>query len=446
MTLSDAARGRRVLFLTSSFPRWVGDGVTPFIGNLAQDLTELGWSIDILAPHAPGAAISETLYDLPVRRFRYWPTAGGQSLCYNGGALANLRASRSNYVKAPALVASQFLATFGLALRNRYDLIHAHWLLPQGFTAGLAGRLTGIPVVTTLHGGDAFALKGAVMSSFKSFSLGLCDAVTVNSSATEAAVLPLMPQGRLPVRIPMGACSPGRDDAAVEGLRASFGPGAFILLFVGRLVPEKGAEDLLRALPAILRDVPSARCVLVGDGPQRGALEDLASTLGVSRRVTFTGWLDASRLASWLHAADLFVGPSKNAPDGWVEAQGLTFAEAMLAGTCVLATRSGGIPDTVLDDETGVLVAPGRPDHLARAVGELAGDPIRRARLAKSGEEFARRFLTRPRSARAFSELYESLTSDNPAPAAAGEHPATTYHATLRTQTQVAPSTTEPGP
>ena len=94
----------RVLCVTSNFPRWEGDSTTPFILHLAQDLQELGWRIDVIAPHAPEAAIRETIGGVRVERFPYlWPPRL-ETVCYQGGALVNLRRNPSNTLKLPALV------------------------------------------------------------------------------------------------------------------------------------------------------------------------------------------------------------------------------------------------------------------------------------------------------------------------------------------------------
>ncbi len=96
--MSGEPRGR-VLCMTSNFPRWDGDSTTPFILHLVQDLQAFGWAVDVLAPHAPGAALKETLGGVRVERFRYfWPEAQ-ESLCYQGGALSNLRRNPFNKFK-----------------------------------------------------------------------------------------------------------------------------------------------------------------------------------------------------------------------------------------------------------------------------------------------------------------------------------------------------------
>lgn len=406
-----AGKAGRICLLTSNFPRWRGDAVTPFVLHLAQDLQALGWEVDVLAPHAPGAARSERLDGVAVRRFRYlWPESQ-QTVCYQGGALINLRKRRANWLKVPLLVCFEWLALIALLARRRYDLVNAHWILPQGFVAVAAAWLFRIPVVITAHGGDVFGLRGPLMAWFKRFALRRAEATTVNSSATEAVVLEIAPGLQSVHRIPMGVSGqiPSSEAAALY-LRGCYRRGSGpLLVFVGRLVEEKGVSDLINAVGLVAADLPDVTVMIVGDGPNRADMEALAARLGIPDRVYFLGWVESAAVSWHLAAADIFVGPSKRAVDGWVEAQGLTFAEAMLAHTPVIATRSGGIPDFVRHEETGLLVSEGRPDEIAAAIVMLANDPTLAYGLAEAGHAFASSTLTRERSAQAFAKLFDSL-------------------------------------
>ncbi len=400
----------RVLLVTSNFPRWRGDATTPFILHLAQDLQSLGWDITVLAPHAPGAARAEQLDGIRVERFRYlWPERM-QTVCYDGGALGNLRRQPLNFLKLPLLVASEWVATRRRLARRDFDLVHSHWLLPQGYVCSRVARSLGVPHVATVHGGDVLALRNTLLDRFRRGALAGATCVTVNSSATQSVVESLAASGTRIERIPMGASDVHADPVRVLRLRAEHRPQeGMLLLFVGRLVEEKGVGDAIAALPAILRCHPGARLLVVGDGPDRARMAATARALGVVAQVTFTGWVDSAMLPDYYAAADLFIGPSKRDPNGWVEAQGLTFAEAMLAALPVIATASGGIVDQVRDGETGLLVPEGSPDRIAAAVLRLRANPELARRLAMAGQSRARQELTREASARAFSRTFDGL-------------------------------------
>lgn len=404
---------RRILCVTSSFPRWAGDSTTPFVWHLAQDLQGLGWSVDVLAPHAPDAAITETLGGVRVERFRYlWPE-GQQTVCYQGGALVNLRQRPWNRLKLAPLVAAQWAAVARRLATGHYDLLHSHWILPQGFVGMMARPFGRIPHVVTVHGSDLFGLRGALMDTFKRRVLHQADAVTVNSCFTEAAVRQLAPETRGLHRIPMGVAI-RLPDAAVHAraseLRRRYRKGQGpLLVFVGRLIEEKGPEDLIRAIDFLGNALPDVTALIVGDGPERRALEDLVAQLLLTGRIEFPGWIDPSELGAWLAAADCFVGPSRRAPNGGVEAQGLTFIEAMAAGTPVIATRLGGIPDAVIHETTGLLVDERAPEQIAAAVQRLVADPRFAVTLAEQGRRHAVGHFSRAASAGAFGELFKRL-------------------------------------
>jgi phosphatidylinositol alpha-1,6-mannosyltransferase len=410
---TSSAKGERgrVLFVTSSFPRWGGDSTTPFILHLAQDLQALGWRVRVLAPHAAGARSHEYLEGVEVRRFRYWWPAGGQTVCYSGGALVNLRQRKIDFLKIPPLLMAELWALLVNLWRGDIDVVHSHWILPQGLLAGIAAAVTRTPHVATIHGGDVFALRGAFFAPLKCLAMRLANVTTANSTATLHAALDLGAAAERAVRVPMGASGPPPGNtAAAENLRATLRHGAGpLLIFVGRLIEEKGAGDLLHAVAMLARSHPDLRALLVGDGQEREELLRLAESLGVIQRVTFTGWVDPSAVSAYLAAADVFVGPSKRSSQGWQEAQGLTFVEAMLCGVPVIATDSGGISDIVQHEVTGLVVPQADPASIALAVERLLRDGSLRTRLIAAAATHARADYTRTIAAARFSALYESV-------------------------------------
>lgn len=412
MTPSGPAPGR-LLVVTSNYPRWAGDSTTPFVADLTRSLVDRGWEADVLAPHAPGAARDEELAGIPVHRFRYLLPERAQTVCYQGGALVNLRQNRSNLLKLPALVGAEWATVVRRLRTGAYDAVHAHWVLPQGLVGVLATRT--VPVVVTVHGGDVFALDQGPLRAAKRFAFGRAAAVTVNSSATERAVLDLTRPRHLE-RIPMGIdIDPVVDPATVDRLRAEHRSGdGPLLALVGRVVAEKGVFDLLDAVDRLRADLPGVRAVVLGEGQDRLAAEARAAELGLGDHVSFVGWIDPAEVSAWLRAADVVVAPSRTAPDGWAEAQGLSIVEAMAARRPVVASDSGGIGDAVEHEVTGLVVGEGRPDQLADAVRRLHADPTLAARVAEAGRARAVERFSADASADAFSALFTDLIGRRP--------------------------------
>ncbi|MCX7717534.1 MAG: glycosyltransferase family 4 protein [Candidatus Sumerlaeaceae bacterium] len=152
-----------------------------------------------------------------------------------------------------------------------------------------------------------------------------------------------------------------------------------VVILVGRLRPEKGHEVLLRAAPTILAANPQVRFLLAGGGSMRSDLERLAATLCISEHCLFAGFRED--VPDLLSAADIAVQPSLS------EGLGTSVLEACAAGLPVVASRTGGIPDVILDSETGILVEPGSHDALASALIKCASDPVLRERLGSAGRK-----------------------------------------------------------
>jgi glycosyltransferase involved in cell wall biosynthesis len=183
-----------------------------------------------------------------------------------------------------------------------------------------------------------------------------------------------------------------------------------LLLFVGRLVENKGCHHLLRAV-SLLRPMLRARTTLwiVGNGDQRSDLERMARDLGIQHKVRFWGSISNQQLPDFYAAADLFVAPSTETLSGATEGQGVVLLEAFASGTCVLATRIGGIGSAVTDNLTGLLVEPGDPEALAKAIERLLSDPPLRRKLVEAALVHVKENYPWNRIAAEFEILYRQI-------------------------------------
>ena len=179
-------------------------------------------------------------------------------------------------------------------------------------------------------------------------------------------------------------------DSGGAGLRARLGlADRPVVVCVSRLVPRKGQDTLIRALPGVLAAVPDAVLLIVGDGPYRADLERLAAETGVAGSVRFTGAVPWSELPAHYGAGDVYAMPCRTRRGGLdVEGLGIVYLEASATGLPVVAGDSGGAPDAVLEGETGYVV-PGRDLRaLTDRLVELLLDPALRARLGARGREW----------------------------------------------------------
>jgi glycosyltransferase involved in cell wall biosynthesis len=302
-----------------------------------------------------------------------------------------------------------------LMRRERVAIVHTH-TSKAGFVGRLAARIARVPaVVHQPHGHIFYGYYGPRRSAFfirleRLASRWSDRIVTLTDRGTEEHLAQGIGRREQYVTIPSGvptaelqARAPARAEARA---RLGVPPGAFVIVAVGRLVWVKGFDLLVAALPAILAHVPSARLVLVGDGPERAALEAQAAAAGVADRVRLGGVLSAATgLLDHLAAADVCAAPSRN------EGMGRALVEAMALGLPVVGTMVGGIPSVIGADEAGRLIPENDAGALAAALGELGRDRALRDKLAEAARARAEHFSTAVADARLLS-MYAGLVAD----------------------------------
>ncbi len=170
-------------------------------------------------------------------------------------------------------------------------------------------------------------------------------------------------------------------------LREPPSDGAWRILQACRLIEKKGLKTTLSAFAIFLKNYPNARLVIAGEGPMLDGLQTIVSTLGISRSVDFTGFLDQSALREQYADSHIFVHPSETPPDGNVEGIPNSLLEAMATGLPVVSTRHGGIPEAVEDNESGFLVEERDADGVARALLNLARDRELYEKMSKKAAE-----------------------------------------------------------
>jgi phosphatidylinositol alpha-1,6-mannosyltransferase len=180
------------------------------------------------------------------------------------------------------------------------------------------------------------------------------------------------------------------DEVARAELRARYRLGERpVVVCLSRLVPRKGQDMLIRAMPAIRQRVPGAALVIVGGGPYLTSLRRLAHSFGVAEHVVFTEAVPGDELPAHHAMADVFAMPCRTRGAGLdVEGLGIVYLEASATGVAVVAGRSGGAPETVRDGQTGVVVDGWDVGAIAASVSDLLADPERAARMGQAGRRW----------------------------------------------------------
>lgn len=367
---------KRLLVTASTFPRWNEDTEPRFVLDLCKYLAEW-FEVTALVPFAPGAKEEENLEGIRVIRYHYFPIHKWETLCYPGAIVPRIREKKIRILLVPFL----FLGLYFQLLRRLkdYDMVHAHWLIPQGIVQSFFKK----PYIATGHGGDVTSLNRGIFRQFKIRCLKRAAYVTVVSEHLKKKIQELTPD------LKIGVLSMGVDASRFgrQYFRADyFGQNEKkVVLFVGRLAEKKGVAYLISAMKQI-----DALLVIVGDGPLREALEDQAKELGGS--AVFLGAKTHEELRTIYASADLFVAPSVTAADGDQEGLGLVMLEAMASGLPVVASDSGGISQVIKNGVNGLLCEEKNVKQLADAIASVLGDRALYTRLCQNGMETVREY------------------------------------------------------
>jgi glycosyltransferase involved in cell wall biosynthesis len=387
-----------VCILTTGFPRFQGDLFGAFVLEMARALVAGGTQVTVVAPHEKGIARVETVDGIEVRRFRYF-LPGLQAVAYGGGIPTNLRSSWLARLQVPL-----FLLAFACAARRwgrTCDLYHCQWTITAA-VAWLANRGHRRPILLSVRGSDMMLSDHSIGRHMNRWLVSRADTITAVSEQIA---------GRL-AEHGVGA----KTHVVANGVSDRFLPKdrlasrhelqlpaeAIICLFVGMLVPVKGLDVLLQAVSQI--DNERLLLVLVGDGPERAALEHCVEHLGLSERVKFVGACSSDDVPKWMAASDLLVLSSLS------EGRPNVVLEAHASGRATVATDVGGTGELIEHEQTGLLVPPSDPVALAEALRALIDDDNRRDRMGKQARQrLLEKGLTWQGTATAIRTLYDQM-------------------------------------
>jgi glycosyltransferase involved in cell wall biosynthesis len=398
----------RIAVITSSFPRFQGDGVGSFIYSLTSSLARLGHELVVLAPDDP-QAVANWQTDVIVKRIRFvWPRSWSR-LGHAHSLSGDVRMKWHAYPLAGLFSLSSIPVLCQEARRMDAHVIDAKWLIPGGFIGAVASRLTGIPLVVTLHGSDVFvaqryrALQPAVQFTLRTArhviavsddlahrveSLGLpSERLSVVPNGVDIERFRPQRNGRLAVpegvlrqvstKLARGA-SQERPEPPSAKPQAGGRP-IRVVMAMGRLVYKKGFSYLLQAMPLVLAEYPNTVLIIAGEGDLRSELEEEARHLGLGQQVLFAGHIPWDQTHLALSLPDVLIVPSIHDHAGNVDGLPIVLLEAMAAGCAIVASDVAGIPQVIHDGQTGLLVPEKDPRALAAAICRLLGDqPLRR--------------------------------------------------------------------
>jgi len=381
----------RILIVSTAFPRERDD---PTVKWLAETLRRLSadasgtYEFEVLTSAYRGGG-NTSLDGIPIHRFRYF-FARWERLTHEESAPDRMRRSWL-YAALPAFyLFFGTIAAWRLARARRYDIVHVHWPVPHA-VFGWAARAGGARrIISQFYSIELRWVRHSLpfLRGFLRRAVTSADYVVAISSSTarEVQAVAAVPVDIIPyaVDLPIGEAA----DRAAIGAAQPSATRPFTVLYVGRLVERKGVRYLLDAL-AMMSPSIGARAVIIGDGPERRALEALAQQSGVSDRVEFRGWAAPAELHSAYESPSAFALPAVVDRRGDTEGLGMVLLEAMTYEVPVVSTPLGGIPDIVESNRTGLLVPPNDAKALAAALTSLASDTALARRLGVAGRQSA---------------------------------------------------------
>ena len=333
---------QRVAFLASEYPPYINGGLGTHIYALSSALAKRGVEIKLFVPDQqkgyesspPGVELHEVMVANPHRDTELW-------LSFCSRAIAQVQ-----------------------QLRNPITLIHCHdWMMTL---AGIRLRkIFNVPLVFSIH----LPQRGGTNLAMENLGLIYADHVLVNSHAVAQEIaargLPIKSMGVIPNGVELERFVPSHSSSAER-----------YILFVGRLVEQKGVDIVLRAFSVVLHRCPDVRLIIVGDGGLALYYQRMKRYLGLMSHVSFMGWQTGQALVQLYQGAEVVVMPS------FYEPFGIVALEAMACGRPVVASRTGGLAEVIEDGVNGYLVPTGDYLRVAQRVGTLLLEPERKLLLA----------------------------------------------------------------
>ncbi len=300
---------------------------------------------------------------------------------------------------------------FKIIKSEHFDAIYVTHRADFAALANTASRLLGKPYFITVHGGEILHdfRAPSVRRNFASARAVIAVSRYTKKLLTGLGVKPrkvhVIPNGTDPVRF-----NPDIDSSRVHTKHHL--EGKKVILSVSRLVKRKGNANVISALPDVLKAVPQAHYLIVGEGPEKRNLANLTAECSLSAKVTFAGRVGETELGEYYAACDVFIMPSFLAHRGEnVEGFGIAYLEANACGKPVIGGRTGGVEDAIVHGETGLLVDPLSTEEIASALITILSDEARAASMGRAGRLRVEREFNWCRVSEQILELIERFST-----------------------------------
>ena len=378
--------------VATSYPKYPGDATAPFIAEIAAGVAAHGVDVRLILPHHRQFAHPPRENGVTLITYRYAPHPWLAVWGYAESLHADVGMRLQTLLALPFGVIASFVALLRAIRQQRPDVIHAHWVLPNGLPAAVAAWLYGLPLVISMHGSDVtMAERNPVFRWVARQIFARCAVATACSADLHRRALALGAHPPTTHVVPYGvrvdAFDPQLHDRDWVAAQYGVPTNAPLLVAVGRFVYKKGFTYLITALARIRATYPDAMLVLAGYGDLEAEYRATAQHSGVDDAVVLPGQVDRSDIARLIASADVYCVPSVLDQSGNVDGLPNTLLEGMAAGRPVVASAIAGIPDVLTDQVDALLVPPADADALATACLQVLAHPDRAARLGAAARD-----------------------------------------------------------
>ncbi|MFC1485402.1 glycosyltransferase [Candidatus Latescibacterota bacterium] len=404
-----------ICVLTHTYPRFPDDINAPFVEHLMEEIARQGNEISVLTAFDPAWNRCPDDHTVDLRTYRYiWPERL-HILGYSRTIEGNVRFRKRIMILSPFLFAGAYRAFLKLVREKKPDILHAHWILPNGFIAARVSRVTGVPLLIQTHGSDVFTAEQNPLFRWMA-----------RTAASQAAFI-TCPSPDMIRRMGAVGIDTGKiglvpnavqadfaadvSDKQAAALKTSLGipPGNLVVLAMGRMVHVKGFSYLLDAFKRVAAKRSDVTLVLAGGGVLYDDLRTLARESGMADRVVMPGTVMRNQVPVYYRMADVFVVPSVRHESGAVDGLPVVVPEAMAAGLPVVASEIGGIPVLIRDGVNGILVAERDSAGIAGAVLKLLGNRDLRDRFGERSRHIIRDAVNYRTVAEYYRKLYHTI-------------------------------------
>lgn len=408
----------KILVLTHTYPRFEGDTNAPFVQDLCEAHATAGHEVTVLSGFDSLISANRPNKNVDFRTYRYvWPDSL-HVLGYSRTIEADVRLKSSATLLGPLMLGSALANLLKIVQRTNPDVIHAHWILPNGFVGALVSRLTGVPLYCSLWGSDIFvAEKNRLYRWMARFAGNQCTALTSCSEELKSRLVAL---GVTAARIELvsNGCNATEfrpDISGAKRVRAELGinDDELMVFALGRFAYKKGFNHLIQAARTFAGPDSRAKLVIAGSGDLEQMWKKLAQSTGVGEKILFPGLIARDRVPAFFAACDIFAMPSIHDPVGNVDGLPTVVVEAMAAEKAVVASEISGLPLAIQHEKTGLLVPPADEAALASAIGRLIEDAALRVRLGHAARQHVIERLDWSHIAAHHRRIYDGSSNKN---------------------------------